>query len=72
MTGRPRDYRRVTTFVLEIAQGSEPIEGVLSAPDGTSRRFTGTLGLLAAIEALREPATGPQEAPHRKDFGAST
>lgn len=42
------------TLALEIISGSDPIEGSLRAPDGRSREFTGTLGLLAAIEALRE------------------
>jgi hypothetical protein len=44
----------VRTLVLQITPGSEPIEGILRAPDGTEQEFFGTLGLLAAIEALRE------------------
>jgi hypothetical protein len=47
-----QDDQRV--LALEIVPGSDPIEGILRAPDGSKREFTGTLGLLAAIEALRE------------------
>jgi hypothetical protein len=63
----------MTTLALEIRAGSEPIEGTLRAPDGTSREFTGTLGLLAAVEALREHAPVSPELEHpEKDFGATT
>jgi hypothetical protein len=62
----------VSTFVLEILAGSEPIEGVLRGPDGASRQFTGTLGLLAAIEALRDTAAAPTDSAPAKDFGTPT
>jgi hypothetical protein len=39
------------TLALEIQPGSEPLEGKLRTPDGSERRFTGMLGLLAAIES---------------------
>ena len=63
----------MNNLTLQIVPGSEPIEGTLRAPDGTERTFTGTLGLLAAIEALR-----PQDASRgtgqggAKDFGTPT
>jgi hypothetical protein len=62
----------MTTLVLEIVPGSEPIEGVLCAPDGSSRKFTGTLGLLAAIEAMREPPAPPDVSPRGEELGAPT
>jgi hypothetical protein len=43
-----------TTFevTVELAPGSEQIAGEVRAEDGTPRRFTGYVGLMAAIEAV--------------------
>jgi hypothetical protein len=38
---------------LELDMDSEPIRGALRPAGGQPRRFTGWLGLSAAIEALR-------------------
>ena len=47
----PPDPLRVD---LEIAVDTEPIEGVLHAPDAQPRPFTGWLALMATIDEVRE------------------
>jgi hypothetical protein len=54
--------RAPITLALEIQPESQPIEGKLRTQDGTERTFTGTLGLLAAIESARNrQAPSPAE-----------
>ncbi len=37
---------------VELGAGADRIEGRVRAEDGSSRRFTGYVGLLAAIDAV--------------------
>jgi hypothetical protein len=40
---------------LEIAPEREPIEGVVRDAQGSEQRFTGWLGLMERLDALRTP-----------------
>jgi hypothetical protein len=49
--------RRSLRARLDIDLGASPIEGVLTDDDGRETRFTGWLGLAAALEDLQHAAT---------------
>jgi hypothetical protein len=42
-----------THLTLRIDLGADPITGSLGSPDTASRRFSGWIGLAAALEAIR-------------------
>ncbi len=48
---------------LELDLDAQPIEGTLSPPGDPPARFTGWLGLTAALEGLRghEPSAGKKD-----------
>jgi hypothetical protein len=61
-----------THLILHIDLDADPITGSLGSPDAASRRFSGWIGLAAALGAIRaelaqepepqtsvEPTTGP-------------
>jgi hypothetical protein len=48
--------RRNLRARLDIDLGASPIEGVLTDDDGCETRFTGWLGLAAALEDLQDAA----------------
>jgi hypothetical protein len=50
-------------LALEVRFDAQPIEGRVYESDGVDRRFSGWLGLMAAIEAARLAA------PHDDDRG---
>lgn len=53
----PRSER--VTVSLELDISSEPIEGIVSTPDGTSHPFIGWLGLTGALEHAAGATTNP-------------
>ena len=60
----------VTQLTLRIDLEADPITGSLSAAHGPSRRFSGWIGLAAALEAIRaqlpvseHPAVNPSSSP---------
>ncbi len=48
---------------VELAAGADQIAGRVCAEDGSSRRFTGYVGLLAAIDAVLAAERVVQDAP---------
>ncbi len=50
---QPREDGAPIRVWLEVDLEGQPIEGTLSQPEGSSSRFTGWLGLTAALERLR-------------------
>jgi hypothetical protein len=46
---------------LDIDLAASPIEGILTADDGRETRFTGWLGLAAALEDLQDAASREPE-----------
>lgn len=47
---------RETRLTLRIDLEADPITGSLSAANGATRRFSGWIGLAAALEAIRAEA----------------
>ncbi|MEA2220353.1 MAG: hypothetical protein QOJ35_2979 [Solirubrobacteraceae bacterium] len=60
----PAKATRVRIVVL-VDLDSDPIEGSLQTADGTSRDFSGWIGLAAALHAIRDAEAGA--APRRDD-----
>jgi hypothetical protein len=50
---------------LEIAPATDPIEGVLHAPDVDPRPFTGWLALMARIDEVRDARPRDEDRPRR-------
>lgn len=48
-------------LALEVRFDAQPIEGRVYEADGVERRFSGWLGLMAAIEAARAAGTDEEE-----------
>ena len=52
VAGHSRAMRTTIAVTVELDAGSEQIAGEVCAEDGWPRRFTGYVGLMAAIEAV--------------------
>lgn len=57
---RPSEETGPIQAWLELDLEVQPIEGTLRPPDGPPTRFSGWLGLTAALEGLRAPRAVPK------------
>jgi hypothetical protein len=55
------DTRRQVEVHIELGGPEEPIRGRLESPSGETKRFSGWIGLVAAIESTRTAKSAAQE-----------